>query len=117
VVLNDQLVGGDADVKGVLFGPSDTLEPALLGTAKVDEDLEAGLEKTQVKKKKTSQVGFLVFLGFFGFFGAFYTFAQKREFLGFFQFQEYFWVYPDFKLKYIHKLLIDCRFYFFLKYS
>jgi hypothetical protein len=28
--------------------------------------------------------------GFLGFFGFFYKFAQKREFLGFFQFQEYF---------------------------
>jgi hypothetical protein len=27
---------------------------------------------------------------FFGFFGFFYVFAQKREFLGFFQFQNYF---------------------------
>jgi hypothetical protein len=92
VVLNDQLVGGDADVKGVLFGPSDTLEPALLGTAKVDEDLEAGLEKTQVKKKKTSQVGFLVFFGvfwvFWGFLyicpeeGVFRVFSVSRILLG-----------------------------------
>jgi hypothetical protein len=29
-------------------------------------------------------------LDFLGFFGFFYIFAQKREFLGFFQFQEYF---------------------------
>ncbi len=54
---------------------------------------EAGLEKTRVLKK-TSPVGFLGFLGFFGFFLVFfvffYIFAQKREFLGFFQFQEYF---------------------------
>jgi hypothetical protein len=40
--------------------------------------------------KKTSPVGF------FGVF--FYIFAQKREFLGFFHFQEYFEVHPDFKL-------------------
>ncbi len=38
-------------------------------------------------KKKTSPV---VFFGFFGFFWVFYVCAQKREFLGFFQFQEYF---------------------------
>ncbi len=56
--------------------------------------LDAGLEKTRVKKKKTAQwVYFLCFLGFFSFFCFFlffYIFAQKREFLGFFQFQEYF---------------------------
>jgi hypothetical protein len=39
---------------------------------------KAGLEKTQPSG----------FLGFFGFF--IYIFAQKREFLGFFQFQEHF---------------------------
>jgi hypothetical protein len=44
--------------------------------------LEAGLEKkTGFKTKKPSPVGFL---------GFFYIFAQEREFLGFFQFQEYF---------------------------
>jgi WD40 repeat protein len=48
---------------------------------------EAGLEKKPGFKKKTSPVGFFVFFGFFGFF---YIFAQKREFLGFFHFQEYF---------------------------
>jgi hypothetical protein len=55
-----------------------------------------GLEKTRLKKKKTSPAGFFwVFLGFFGFFGFFWfflgflnIFAQKREFLGFFRFQE-----------------------------
>jgi hypothetical protein len=49
-------------------------------------------------KKITSPVGFLGFLVYiwvfwfiFGFFGFFiYIFAQKREFLGFFQFKEYF---------------------------
>ncbi len=45
--------------------------------------------------KKNRLVGFFVgFFGFFGFFWVFlsffYIFAQKREFLGFFQFQEYF---------------------------
>ncbi len=65
-------------------------------------DLEAVLEaaqvwlaKTRVLKKKPAQWFFLGFLGFFGFF---YIIAQKREFLGFFQSQEYFLVYPDFKL-------------------
>jgi SpoVK/Ycf46/Vps4 family AAA+-type ATPase len=48
---------------------------------------QAGLEKTRIKKKQPS-----------GFFGFFYTLAQKREFLGFFQFQEYFKVHLDFKL-------------------
>jgi hypothetical protein len=50
--------------------------------------LEAGLEKIPAfLKKNPAQWVFLWFLGFFGFF---YIFAQKREFLGFFQFQEYF---------------------------
>ncbi len=51
-----------------------------------------GWEKPGFKKKKTSPVGFFFgFLVFFGFFGVFkYIFDQKREFLGFFQFQEYF---------------------------
>jgi hypothetical protein len=52
--------------------------------------------------KKNQPSGFFVFLGgflgfFWGFFGVFwfllgffYIFAQKREFLGFFQFQKYF---------------------------
>jgi hypothetical protein len=40
-------------------------------------------------KKNPSPVGFFVL---------FYIYAQKREFLGFFQFQEYFLVHPDFKL-------------------
>jgi hypothetical protein len=40
--------------------------------------LEAGLENPAQ----------WAFLGFFGFVGFFYIFAQKREFLGFFQFQE-----------------------------
>ncbi len=56
-----------------------------------DHTFEAGL-------KKISPVGFfgffcffLGFLGFLGFWGFFfYIFAQKREFSGFFQFQEYF---------------------------
>jgi hypothetical protein len=48
---------------------------------------EAGLEKTRVSlKKKSAQWVFWVF----GFFGVFSTFAQKREFLGFLQSQEYF---------------------------
>jgi hypothetical protein len=54
---------------------------------------EAGLEKTRVFLKKPSPVGFF-FFGFFGFFWGFffffYIFAQERELLGFFQFQEYF---------------------------
>ena len=38
----------------------------------------------------TSPVVFFGFFGFFDFFGFFYIFAQKREFLRVFQFQEYF---------------------------
>jgi hypothetical protein len=48
---------------------------------------QAGLQKTRVFLKKPSPVGFF---GFFGFSWVFYILAQKREFLGFFQFQEYF---------------------------
>jgi hypothetical protein len=49
-----------------------------------------GLEKIRVFKK-TSLVGFfLVFKAFLGGFLGFNFFAQKREFLGLFQFQEYF---------------------------
>jgi hypothetical protein len=45
---------------------------------------KAGLEKTQPS-------GFFGVFGLFGgFLGFFYIFAQKREFLGVFQFQEYF---------------------------
>jgi hypothetical protein len=57
-----------------------------------------------IKKNQPSVFyGFFVFLGFFLFFFCFffvflYIFAQKREFLGSFQFQEYFVVQPDFKL-------------------
>jgi hypothetical protein len=47
---------------------------------------EAGLEKTRVFKKTQPSVFFFL-----------YIFAQKREFLGFFQFQEYFKVHPVFK--------------------
>jgi hypothetical protein len=39
-------------------------------------------------KKKPAQWVFW-FFGFLFFFGFFYTIAQKREFLGFLQFQEY----------------------------
>jgi hypothetical protein len=47
------------------------------------------------KNQPSGFLGFLVFFGFFGFFFFFlffYTgiFSQKREFLGFFQFQEHF---------------------------
>ncbi len=49
--------------------------------------LKAGLEKTRVLKKS---FGFFGFLGFWGFLVFFYIFAQKREFLVFFEFQEYF---------------------------
>ncbi len=48
---------------------------------------------------KISPVSFFVFFCFFFvFFWFFYVLAQQREFLGFFQFQEYFQVHPDFKL-------------------
>jgi hypothetical protein len=61
-----------------------------------------GWRKPGVLKKKPAQWVFLVFLVFFFgvlvFFWFFYLFAQKREFLGFFQFQEFFLVHPDVKL-------------------
>ncbi len=64
-----------------------TLEP---GETRVIDRVEAGLEKTRFFKKKPSPVGFLVFFVSFGFFGfVLNIFAQKGEFLGFFQFQEY----------------------------
>jgi hypothetical protein len=48
--------------------------------------VEKGMVGKNPVKKKTSPVGFVeVFFCFF-----LYIFAQKREFLGFFQFQEYF---------------------------
>ncbi len=40
--------------------------------------------------KKPSPVGFLGFLEIFGLFWFFYIYLPGREFLGFFQFQEYF---------------------------
>jgi hypothetical protein len=40
VVLDDELVGGDADVEGVLFGPTDALQSPLLLASKVDKDLK-----------------------------------------------------------------------------
>jgi hypothetical protein len=49
--------------------------------------LQAGLEK---KPAECFFFFFFGFFGFYGFFGFFYIFAQKRKFLGFFQFQEYF---------------------------
>jgi hypothetical protein len=51
------------------------------------DQCKAGLEKTRFFFIiKTSPVGCF----FSGVFWTFYIFAQKREFLGFFQFQEYF---------------------------
>ncbi len=56
-----------------------------------------GWKKPVFYKKKPSPVVFFRFFGFLGFFWIFwgffrffYIFAQKREFLGFFHFQEYF---------------------------
>jgi hypothetical protein len=48
------------------------------------DQCKAGLEETRFKKKNQPSGFFWVFLGFF------YIFAQKREFSGFFHFQEYF---------------------------
>ena len=42
MVLNDEFVGSDADVKSVDFGPARPLHLSLLGSAKISEDLEAG---------------------------------------------------------------------------
>jgi hypothetical protein len=53
------------------------------------EPMEAGLEKTHFFFKP-SPVVFLGFLGFFFVVVFFYIFVRKGEFLGFFQFQEYF---------------------------
>ncbi len=55
---------------------------------------KAGLEKNPVLLKDPAHWVFLVyffcFFLFFLYFFVFFIFAQKREFLGFFQFQEYF---------------------------
>jgi hypothetical protein len=69
--------------------------PLVMDDVKVATHEKAGLEKTRVSKLKTQPSGFFVCLFFLGFLGGFsvflYIFAQKREeFLGFFQFQEYF---------------------------
>ncbi len=64
-----------------------TLEP---GETRVIDRVEAGLEKTRVFLKNPAQWVFCFFWVFW-FFGFFLNiFAQKGEFLGFFQFQEYF---------------------------
>jgi hypothetical protein len=54
--------------------------------------LKAGLEKTRFFFNPAQYFFwfFGLFLWFLGFSVYFYIFAQKREFLGFFQFQEYF---------------------------
>jgi hypothetical protein len=49
--------------------------------------LQTGLEKTLVFNKKNQPSGFFGFFWVFGFFWFFLNiFAQKKEFLGFFQF-------------------------------
>jgi hypothetical protein len=53
--------------------------------------LRQGWKKPGLKKKKPTPWVFLGFLGFF------YIYAQKREFIGFLQFREYFLVHPDLK--------------------
>ena len=58
--------------------------------------LSSGLEKPRLKKKKKQPSGFFVFL-FFGFWVFLYICLEEIVF-GFFQFQEYFQVHPDFKL-------------------
>ncbi len=60
---------------------------AVVGDVRVLGLLVAGWKKPGLKKNQPSG-SFFGFLFFFEFF--FYIFAQKREFLGFFQFQEYF---------------------------
>jgi hypothetical protein len=73
--------------ESVDFGPlAVQADPCLDGNVIRDllPDIPGGDEGVGGLLKKPSLVGFL------GFFGFFYIFAQKREFLGFFQFQEYF---------------------------
>jgi hypothetical protein len=88
------------ETKGYFNKISNDLDSALSKNAASSKsrpaDIEVGLEKPGFKKKKTSPVGFFWYFWVFWFF--FYIFAQKREFLGFFQYQEYFRVHPDFKL-------------------
>ncbi len=63
------------------------LGAVLLGLAA--QLLLPGLEKPGFLKKKNQPSGFFFWV-FWVFLGFFYIYAQKREFLGFFQFQEYF---------------------------
>ncbi len=91
--------GGSLRLHGRLAHPDWKLNPeapsawsfSLRRPAMDDSSLsvEKGMVGKNPVKKKPSPVGFFeVFFGFFGFF--LYIFAQKREFFGFFQFQEYF---------------------------
>jgi hypothetical protein len=91
--------GGSLRLRGRLAHPDWKLNPeapsawsfSLRRPAMDDSSLsvEKGMVGKNPVKKKPSPVGFFeVFWGFFVFF--LYIFAQKREFFGFFQFQEYF---------------------------
>ncbi len=73
--------------------------PSVIGRSPYMLARQAGLEKTWVKKK-TQPIGFFFLVFFFFCFLFFLFIAQKREFLWFFQFQEYFKVHPDFLLIY-----------------
>ena len=52
VILNDEFVGCDADVKGVDFGPPGSLRLSLLDSTKVGQDLERKEEGGIDKKRK-----------------------------------------------------------------
>ena len=57
VILNDEFVGCDADVKGVDFGPPGSLCLSFLDSTKIGQDLEINEEgeRGRKKEKKTAQ--------------------------------------------------------------
>ncbi len=84
----------------VTSSPSDSVSSGIGSTATCNTELEPEEPSSQqgrvgknpgLKKKTPAQLFFWFFFVFFVFFGFFfYIFAQKRDILGFFQFQDYF---------------------------
>ena len=55
MILNDEFVGCDADVKGVDFGPPGSLRLSLLDPTKVGQDLERKEEGGRDRKRKKAK--------------------------------------------------------------